>query len=66
MVEGGGLENRFRESERGFESYLLRKYNDLVNKLTFRRGDREAEGDGLLIRCTCVNMYRGFESLPLR
>ncbi len=25
VVEGGGLENRFRESERGFESYLLRK-----------------------------------------
>jgi hypothetical protein len=25
VVEGGGLENRFRESERGFESYLLRE-----------------------------------------
>ena len=29
VVEGGGLENRFRESERGFESYLLRKLKDL-------------------------------------
>ena len=27
-VEGGGLENRFRESERGFESYLLRQGNE--------------------------------------
>lgn len=37
-----------------------------INFIGFRRGDREAEGDGLLIRCTCLNMYRGFESLPLR
>ena len=63
MVEGGGLENRFRESERGFESYLLRK-RDLYEYI--RRDDREAEGSGLLIRRRCNNAYRGFESLSLR
>ena len=31
-----------------------------------RSGAREAEGDGLLIRCSGYNRYRGFESLPLR
>ncbi len=30
------------------------------------RGDREAEGSGLLNRRTDVNPYRGFESPPLR
>ena len=31
-----------------------------------RRGGREAEGGGLLNRYTGQNLYRGFESLPLR
>ena len=37
MVEGGGLENRFPERERGFESYSLRQillrkiWRDLAN-----------------------------------
>ncbi len=31
-----------------------------------RRGGREAEGGGLLNRCTRQNVYRGFESPPLR
>ena len=31
-----------------------------------RRGGREAEGGGLLNRCTSQNLYRGFESPPLR
>src|SRR5208283_621573 len=31
-----------------------------------RRGGREAEGGGLLNRCTGQNLYRGFESPPLR
>src|SRR5262245_57869485 len=30
------------------------------------RGGREAEGNGLLNRHTGLNLYRGFESLPLR
>src|SRR5205823_9190776 len=30
------------------------------------RGGREAEGGGLLNRYTGLNLYRGFESLPLR
>ncbi len=34
MVEGGGLENRFRASGRGFESYLLRE------KFARERGER--------------------------
>ena len=29
-------------------------------------GAREAEGDGLLNRCTGYSLYRGFESLPVR
>ena len=31
-----------------------------------RRGGRVAEGGGLLNRYTGQNLYRGFESLPLR
>ena len=31
-----------------------------------RRGGREAEGGGLLNRCRGQNLYRGFESPPLR
>ena len=31
-----------------------------------RRGDRVAEGGALLRRYTGLNLYRGFESLPLR
>ena len=31
-----------------------------------RTGAREAEGDGLLNRCTGDSLYRGFESLPVR
>src|SRR6266404_77233 len=33
---------------------------------TPRRGGREAEGGGLLNRCRGQNLYRGFESPPLR
>ena len=53
MVEGGGLENRFRESGRGFESYLLRKREkNYIVRRPNRRGDREAEGGCLLSSCT--------------
>ncbi len=45
MVEGGGLENRCAERYRGFESYSLRQ------KISIRRGDREAEGARLLSEC---------------
>ena len=31
MDDGGGLENRFRESERGFESHPLRQRSDILH-----------------------------------
>jgi hypothetical protein len=37
-----------------------------LSKARPRRGGREAEGGGLLNRYTGENLYRGFESLPLR
>jgi hypothetical protein len=45
VVEGGGLENRCAERYRGFESYSLRQ------RISIRRGDREAEGARLLSEC---------------
>ena len=55
------------DEARGFESYLLRQTRKNIDKIGMVwRGDREAEGDRLLICCTALKLYRGFESHPLR
>src|SRR5207245_6406064 len=41
-------------------------FAQLITCKLLRRGGREAEGGGLLNRYTGYNLYRGFESLPLR
>ncbi len=55
MDESGGLENRYGESHRGFESYSHRH---------IRRGAGVVELDCLL--SSYGESHRGFESHPLR
>ena len=70
-VEGSGLENRRRETYRGFESHLLRSQIHgkragqlFVDKRYAGEMTELAEGARLLSECRAT--YRGFESLSLR
>ncbi len=60
MVEGGGLENRWGESPRGFESLPLR-HDSRVHAERWPSGLRHAPGERVY-----PEGYRGFESHSLR
>ncbi len=68
MVDGACLENRFGESQRGFESLSLR--HSLANnrgrkQLNTRGGAGVAERDRLLSDCRALNSTEGSNpSLP--